>query len=146
MFTNLLNILVSGVAFGVLLFLMAGGLSITLGLMNFANMAHGSFAMIGGYATVTLMQRLDWPFFLTLPAAALVAGVLGYALERLLFRRLYRSSDLEQVLLTIGVVFISIACATFFWGPIQQPIRLPPYLNYQLQFGPFDINSSRAIL
>ena len=143
MFTNLLNIFVSGVAFGVLLFLMAGGLSITLGLMNFANMAHGSFAMAGGYATVTLMQRLDWPFFLTLPAAALIAGLLGYVFERLLFRRLYRSSDLEQALLTIGLVFISVACATFFWGPAQQPIRVPAYLNYQIQFGPFDINSYR---
>jgi branched-chain amino acid transport system permease protein len=141
--TNLINILISGVAFGILLFLMAGGLSITLGLMNFANMAHGSFAMLGGYVAVTGMQKLGWPFLLALPAAALAAGVLGYLLERLLFRRLYGASDLEQVLLTIGVVFVSIAAATFFWGAAQQPVRLPAWLNQQIQFGPFDINSYR---
>lgn len=144
MLANSANILISGVAFGILLFLMAGGLSITLGLMNFANMAHGSLAMLGGYITVTLMQRFDWPFFLTLPAAAIGAAAVGAVLELTLFRRLYRVSDLEQVLLTVGLVFVSIAAATFFWGPTQQPLRLPPYLNSQIQIGFIDVNAYRV--
>ena len=123
-----LGVLFDGFAYGMLLFLLSVGLSVTLGMMNFVNLAHGSFAMLGAYVTVTLMA-LGWPFLATLPAAFLVTGVTSVAFERSLFRRLYRASDLQQVLLTLGLVFISVAAAAWFYGTMQQPIRLPAYLR-----------------
>jgi branched-chain amino acid transport system permease protein len=122
------GILFDGFAYGMLLFLLSVGLSVTLGMMNFVNLAHGSFAMLGAYVTVTLMA-LGWPFLATLPAAFLITGVTSVAFERSLFRRLYRASDLQQVLLTLGLVFISVAAAAWFYGTMQQPIRLPAYLR-----------------
>jgi branched-chain amino acid transport system permease protein len=122
------GVLFDGFAYGMLLFLLSVGLSVTLGMMNFVNLAHGSFAMLGAYVTVTLMA-LGWPFLATLPAAFLITGVASVAFERSLFRRLYRASDLQQVLLTLGLVFISVAAAAWFYGTMQQPIRLPAYLR-----------------
>jgi branched-chain amino acid transport system permease protein len=118
-----------GFAYGMLLFLMSVGLSVTLGMMNFVNLAHGSFAMIGGYVTVTLMNHLGWPFLATLPAAFLVAAVFSVAFERTLFRRLYQATDLDQVLLTIGLVFMSIAAVAYIYGTELQPIHVPDYLR-----------------
>jgi branched-chain amino acid transport system permease protein len=122
------GVLFDGFAYGMLLFMLSVGLSVTLGMMNFVNLAHGSFAMLGAYVTVTLMA-LGWPFLATLPAAFLITGVTSVAFERSLFRRLYRASDLQQVLLTLGLVFISVAAAAWFYGTMQQPIRLPAYLR-----------------
>src|SRR5687767_5385516 len=102
-----LGVLFDGVAYGMHLFLLSVGLSVTLGMMNFVNLAHCSFAMLGGYATVTLMQRFGWPFLATLPAAFVLAAAASVVLERTLYRRLYRAGDLDQCLLTIGIVFIS---------------------------------------
>ena len=124
-----LGVLVDGLAYGMLLFILSVGLSVTLGLMNFVNLAHGSFAMLGGYVTVTLMHRLGWPFLATLPVAFLAAALASLVLERLLYRRLYRASDLDQCLLTIGIVFISVASAAYVYGTTQQPIQTPPYLR-----------------
>jgi branched-chain amino acid transport system permease protein len=118
-----------GFAYGMLLFLMSVGLSVTLGMMNFVNLAHGSFAMLGGYVTVTLMNRFGWPFLATLPAAFLIAAVVSVAFERTLFRRLYQSSDLDQVLLTIGLVFMSIAAVAYIYGTESQPIHVPDFLR-----------------
>jgi branched-chain amino acid transport system permease protein len=123
-----LGVLFDGFAYGMLLFLLSVGLSVTLGMMNFVNLAHGSFAMLGAYVTVTLMER-GWPFFATLPCAFLAAAIISVALERTLFRRLYRASDLQQVLLTLGVVFVSVAAAAWLYGTMQQPVRLPAYLR-----------------
>ena len=122
------GVLFDGFAYGMLLFLLSVGLSVTLGMMNFVNLAHGSFAMLGAYVTVTLMG-LGWPFLATLPCAFLIAAAVSVAFERSLFRRLYRASDLQQVLLTLGVVFISIAAAAWFYGTMQQPIRVPAWLR-----------------
>jgi len=129
MFGSLLGVLFDGLAYGMLLFLLSVGLSVTLGMMNFVNLAHCSFAMIGGYVTVTLMNELNWPFFATLPCAFAAAGIASVALERTLYRRLYRASDLDQCLLTIGIVFVSVAVAAYIYGTIQQPVQLPPYLR-----------------
>ena len=99
------GVLFDGLAYGMLLFLLSVGLSVTLGMMNFVNLAHCSFAMLGGYVTVTLMNALGWPFLATLPIAFVAAAATSVVLERVFFRRFYRASDLEQCLLTIGVVF-----------------------------------------
>jgi branched-chain amino acid transport system permease protein len=125
----LLGVLFDGLAYGMLLFLLSVGLSVTLGMMNFVNLAHLSFAMLGGYVTVTLMNGLGWPFLATLPGAFLAAAAVSVGLERTLYRRLYRSSDLDQVLLTIGLAFISVAGAAYIFGTVLQPIQMPPYLR-----------------
>jgi branched-chain amino acid transport system permease protein len=131
--TSVFGVLFDGFAYGMLLFLLSVGLSVTLGMMNFVNLAHCTFAMIGGYATVTLMNSMGWPFLATLPVAFIAAAVISVVFERTMFRRLYRSSDLDQCLLTIGLVFVSIACAAWLYGTIQQPVNLPNYLRGSFQ-------------
>ena len=139
------GVLFDGFAYGMLLFLLSVGLSVTLGMMNFVNLAHGSFAMLGAYVTVTLMA-LGWPFFATLPCAFLAAALVSVAFERTLFRRLYRASDLQQVLLTLGVVFISVAAAAWCYGTMQQPMRLPAYLRSHVTFAAINFSIYRLFL
>src|SRR6476646_8031816 len=109
MLSSLGGVLFDGFAYGMLLFLLSVGLSVTLGMMNFVNLAHCSFAMVGGYATVHLAGKLGWPFLATLPVAFLAAAAVSVVLERTLYRRLYRATDLDQCLFTIGIVFMSVA-------------------------------------
>ena len=123
------GVLFDGFAYGMLLFLLSVGLSVTLGMMNFVNLAHCAFAMLGGYTVVTLMNVYRWPFLATLPLAFLVAAMTSVAFERTLYRRLYRAAELDQVLLTIGLTFMSVAAAAYFFGTVQQPIVTPPYLR-----------------
>src|SRR5882757_8163907 len=113
MITSVFGVLFDGFAYGMLLFLLSVGLSVTLGMMNFVNLAHCTFGMIGGYVTVTLMNGAGWPFLATLPVAFVVAAAISVVFERTMFRRLYRSSDLDQCLLTIGLVFVSIASTAY---------------------------------
>ena len=141
-----LNVLIGGVAFGFVLFLMAGGLSITLGLMGFANMAHAAFAMIGGYAAALLIGKLGMPFIPAIVAAALIAAAAGALFERLLFHRFYQATELDQVLLTIGVVYVAIAAATYLVGPEQATIALPAWLEGNVVLGPLEINAYRLFL
>src|SRR5262252_373939 len=129
MIASAFGVLFDGFAYGMLLFLLSVGLSVTLGMMNFVNLAHCSFAMLGGYVTVSLTNALGWPFLATLPLAFLSAAVVSVVLERVLYRRLYRATDLDQCLLTIGIVFISVAVAAYIYGTIQQPVKLPDYLR-----------------
>ena len=125
----MLTILFDGVAYGMLLFVLACGLSVTLGLMNFINLAHGAFAMVGGYATALLMNRGGVPFFATLPAAFLIPAALGVVLERTLYRRLYGASPLDQVLFTIGLVFMAMPIASYFIGSEPEQVHLPEWLS-----------------
>jgi branched-chain amino acid transport system permease protein len=115
-----------------LLFLLSVGLSVTLGMMNFVNLAHCAFAMLGGYVAVTLNQS-GWPFLATLPFAFLATAAFSVVLERVLYRRLYRASELDQVLLTIGLAFIAVATAAYVFGTVQQPINTPSYLRGSTQ-------------
>ena len=135
MLSSLGGVLFDGFAYGMLLFLLSVGLSVTLGMMNFVNLAHCSFAMIGGYATVTLINKAGWPFLATLPVAFLAAAVVAIPLERVFFRRLYRASDLDQCLLTIGLVFISVAAFAWFYTSDQQSAPLPSFLQGSIQAG-----------
>src|SRR5690242_2636294 len=129
MIGSLFGVLFDGFAYGMLLFLLSVGLSVTLGMMNFVNLAHCAFAMLGGYVTVTLMNRFGWPFFATLPFAFLLAALVSVVFERTLYRRLYRASELDQVLLTIGLAFVSVAAAAYVYGTVQQPVQMPAYLR-----------------
>jgi branched-chain amino acid transport system permease protein len=143
---RLVSLLFDGLAYGMLLFVLSVGLSVTLGLMNFVNLAHGSFAMIGGYATVTLMQKAGWPFLATLPVAFLAAAAASLVLERVLYRRLYRATELDQSLLTIGIVFVSVAMAAYIFGTTQQPVELPAYIRGRITFGEFNFGVYRIFL
>ena len=131
----MLTILFDGVAYGMLLFVLACGLAITLGLMNFVNLAHGAFAMVGGYTTVIAMQKLGLPYFATLPLAFLAAAALGLILEPTLYRRLYNKPHFDQVLFSIGIAFMSVAAMDFFMGASQQNIRLPEFLRGRTEIG-----------
>lgn len=139
-------VIFDGVAYGMLLFLIGVGLSITMGLMNFVNLAHGSFAMVGGYAASVLMSRFGLGFGLSLAAAFVAAAVLGAMLEFVFYRRLYRAHPLDQVLLSIGVVFVSIAAFTYFFGPTMQPFTLPPALDGQVSLAGLEVGRYRLFL
>src|ERR1700751_611850 len=130
----MLTILYDGIAYGMLLFVLACGLSVTLGLMNFINLAHGSFAMAGGYCTVILVNRLGVPFALGVLLAFLVTAALGGLLERTLYVHVYARSHLDQVLFTIGLVFMSVAAIDYVMGSAQQFVEIPHVLQ-----GKFDV-------
>jgi branched-chain amino acid transport system permease protein len=146
MITSILGVLFDGFAYGMLLFLLSVGLSVTLGMMNFVNLAHCTFAMIGGYVSVTLMNSMGWPFLATLPMAFIAAAAISVAFERTMFYRLYRSSDLDQCLLTIGLVFVSVATAAYIYGTIQQPVNLPNYLRGSIHVGDLTFGVYRIFL
>jgi branched-chain amino acid transport system permease protein len=140
------SLLFDGFAYGMLLFVLSVGLSVTLGMMNFVNLAHGAFAMVGGYIAIALMNKAGWPFFATLPIAFIAAAIFSVVLERVLYRRLYRATDLDQSLLTIGIVFMSIAIAAYLFGTNQQPVQLPEYLRGRIVFGDFSFGVYRLFL
>jgi branched-chain amino acid transport system permease protein len=130
----MLTLLFDGIAYGMLLFVLAVGLAVTLGLMNFINLAHGAFAMAGGYITVLAMNRFGVPFLACLPLAFVGAALLGALLEPLLYRRMYAKPHLDQVLFSIGLVFIAVTAVDYVVGGMQQNIQVPTWLQ-----GRFDI-------
>ena len=147
MLPPIFGVLFDGIAYGMLLFVLSVGLSVTLGLMNFVNLAHCAFAMLGGYVTVTSGQY----FRLAVPGD--VAGRLhrrrrrpASCCERVLYRRLYRASDLDQVLLTIGLAFISVSVAAYIFGTIQQPIATPAALRGSIDFFGIGLGNYRLFL
>ena len=146
MIGNIIGVLFDGIAYGSLLFIIAVGLSVTLGLMNFINLAHGAFAMLGGYVCVLLMTRAGVPFLASLPVAFVASAAVGIALERTLYQRLYRATHLDQVMFSIGLVFMSVAAATWFFGPSQQPVRLPEFLRGQVNVLGIDLGAYRVFL
>lgn len=129
------TILVFGVAYAMLLFIISVGLSITMGLMGFVNLAHGSFAMVGGYITVKLVTPLGVPYLLALVIAFVAVAALGVVLERVLYRKVYDRPELDQVLFTIGIVFASVAGVSFIWGHDPQNIQLPEILRGDIDLG-----------
>src|SRR3954468_14002806 len=131
----LISILFHGLAYAMVLYIVSVGLSVTMGLMGFVNLAHGVFAMAGGYVTVTLMNRYAVPFGLALLTAFIVIAVISVGLERTLYARLYGAGELEQVLFTIGLNFMAVAVVRYLWGPVPQPISLPAVLSGQLDLG-----------
>jgi branched-chain amino acid transport system permease protein len=141
-----LGILFDGLAYGMLLFLISIGLSVTMGLMGFVNLAHGAFAMFGGYLATVLMQQAGWPFLATLPAAFVVVALASVAVERMLYRRLYRRGPLDQVLFTIGLTFMAVAGITWMFGPSQQPVVLPDFLQGQTRVMGLDFGIYRLFL
>jgi branched-chain amino acid transport system permease protein len=129
------SILFDGLAYAMFLFITSVGLSVTMGLMNFVNLAHGAFAMIGGYIVVSLTRSYGVGFIPSLIIAAVTVALISVRFERRLYRRFYRATDLEQVLLTIGLAFMAIATFTYFYGPIPKSVPLPDWLQGSVNFG-----------
>jgi branched-chain amino acid transport system permease protein len=142
----MLTILFDGVAYGMLLFVLACGLSVTLGLMNFVNLAHGAFAMAGGYVTVVLVNRWGVPFLLGLPLAFLAGAALGAVFERTLYVHVYAKSHLDQVLFTIGLVFMSVAAVDYVMGSSQQFVNIPVMLQGQFDLGGVGVGRYRLMI
>ena len=131
----MLTLLFDGIAYGMLLFVLALGLAVTMGLMNFINLAHGAFAMAGGYVLILLMQRAGWPFLACLPAAFFITAAAGALLERTIYRPMYGKPHLDQVLFSIGLTFMAVAAVDFLVGSSQQNVQLPEWLRQRFEFG-----------
>src|ERR1700747_674347 len=144
--TTLFPILFDGVAYGMLLFVLACGLAVTLGLMNFVNLAHGAFAMTGGYICAVLVNNQGWPFFAALPLAFVVSAAIGAALERTLYRHLYTRSHLDQVLFSVGLVFMSVAAVDYIMGSSRIFIKLPSALEGQFDLFGVGIGRYRLMI
>ena len=132
---DVVSILLGGLAAGMVLFIVSVGLSITMGLMGFVNLAHGGFAMLGGYVIVLSVNRLGVPFIPALALGFIVIAAVSVVFERLFYSRLYRAAELDQVLFTIGLVFVMISSVTLIVGPENQPLMLPSWLQGQIDLG-----------
>jgi branched-chain amino acid transport system permease protein len=142
-----ISILFHGLALAAVLYLVSVGLSVTMGLMGVVNLAHGVFAVAGGYVTVTIMRALGNDSLpLALLAAIVIVAVASVPIEMVLYRRLYGRSDLEQVLLTIGLAFMAVAAAKYVWGPLSQPFHPPDYLSGQIDIAGRDFPAYRSFL
>jgi branched-chain amino acid transport system permease protein len=142
----MLTILFDGIAYGMLLFVLACGLSVTLGLMNFVNLAHGAFAMAGGYITLVLVNRAGLPFFAGLAIAFLVAALIGVLFERTLYVHVYGKSHLDQVLFTIGLVFMSVAAVDYVMGSQQVFIHIPSALQGRFEIFGVGVGRYRLLI
>ena len=144
--TLLANILIDGIAYGMVLFIISVGLSVTLGLMRFVNLAHGAFAMTGGYIAAWLIRDQGLSFYLAAPLAVLSTGFIGGLMEVVVLRRLYRRTELQQVLFTIGLTFLFVATANLMVGPEVQLITLPPLLSQAVDLGIRTLPAQRLLV
>ena len=142
----MLTLLFDGIAYGMLLFVLSVGLAVTMGLMNFINLAHGAFAMAGGYVTVLAMNRWGVPFLATLPLAFVFTAALGALFERTLYRPMYNRPHLDQVLFSIGLVFMAVTAVDYFIGSQQQMISVPSWLQGRFDLAAVGIGKYRLFI
>ncbi len=140
------SVLFYGVAYGMVLYVISVGLSITMGMMGIANLAHGVFAMCGGYILVTALAKYQIPFPIALALSFLIVAFFSVFLDRLLYKHIYDAPELEQVLFSIALIFISIAIARLIYGTLQQPVMLPEYLKDQFTFLGRDFPAYRVFI
>jgi branched-chain amino acid transport system permease protein len=143
---TIISIVFDGVAYAMFLFIISVGLSVTMGLMGFVNLAHGAFAMAGGYLVLTASQSWGVPFLASLVITFVVVGCASVIFERTLYARLYGAGELDQVLMTIGLAFVAIATYTFFYGPLPQTIHVPDYLAGEIRLGARSFPTYRVFL
>ncbi len=147
---HILDIIVSvvfdGVSFAIVLFIISVGLSVTMGLMGFVNLAHGAFAMIGGYCAASAITQFGMPFLVAVLLSAFTTGLISIPFERYLYRPLYQATLIDQAKLTIGLVFISVAMTTMIWGPLNVQLQIPDYLSGQIDLGFRKFPAYRAFL
>src|SRR4051812_37550046 len=129
---SLVSVAFHGLAYGMILYAISVGLSVTMSLMGFVNLAHGVFAMAGGYLMITLMERTGMPWLPAIVLSCLTGALGSIFLERLLYSRLYGATELEQVLFTFGLIFIAVAVARLIYGPNPFAAPLPEYLKGQV--------------
>jgi branched-chain amino acid transport system permease protein len=132
---TLISILFTGTAYAMVLYIISVGLSITMGLLGIANLAHGAFAMAGGYLLITLLNRLTLPFGLALVLSALIVAGFSVVLERLLYARVYKAGEFDQVLLSMGLIFVASAIAQYVYGPIPKTVAVPSSLTGNIDLG-----------
>ncbi|MCL6593622.1 MAG: branched-chain amino acid ABC transporter permease, partial [Alicyclobacillus sp.] len=125
--------LLTGVAYGMVYFMIAAGLTIILGVMNVVNLAHGSFYLIGAYTAYTVLQQ-HVSFWLAAVASVVVSVVLGILVERVFIRRVY-GKELEQVLLTFGLAFMIADAAKWIWGSDMKSIAIPKLFDFSIPVG-----------
>jgi branched-chain amino acid transport system permease protein len=142
----LTTIIVFGLAYAMLLFIISVGLSITMGLMGFVNLAHGAFAMVGGYLIVTFVSQLHVPFVPALLLAFVAVAAISVVFERGLYQWLYKRPELDQVLMSIGLVLFSVFVVTWFWGPNPITIALPEFLRGEVDLGIKSIPAYRLFM
>lgn len=140
------GVLFNGLSSAMILYVIAIGMSLTMGMMRFVNLAHGSFAMAGGYCLVFFGEQLGLPFWFSIVLSTVFVALASAVLERLLYRRLYGASELEQVLFSIGLIFVASALARYFFGPSTQNVTVPPALSAQITVGTFSASSYRTML
>jgi branched-chain amino acid transport system permease protein len=129
--SSVVSVAFHGIAYGMFLYVISVGLSVTMGLMGFVNLAHGVFAMAGGYILTSMVSRFGVSFPIAIALASILVAAGSVILERLLYSRLYSAGELEQVLFSIGLVFMAMAVARMIFGTLQQPVLLPDYLKGQ---------------
>jgi branched-chain amino acid transport system permease protein len=144
--SSLVSVAFHGLAYGMILYVISVGLSVTMGLMGFTNLAHGVFAMTGGYVLVVSLSKFDIPFPLALLLCFGLVALVSVVLERTLYSRLYGETELEQVLFTIGLIYMSVAAARLIFGTLQQPVILPEYLKGQFSLLGRDFPAYRVFL
>ncbi len=137
---------VDGVAYGMILFLMSVGLTITLGVMRIANLAHCAFAMAGGYIAFALVRSGYFSLFTALPLAVAATMLIGAGLERSLYRWVYATGQLGQILMTIGLVFVVVATANLLFGSNLNAIALPSWLSQTYFYGSVTISAYRVFI
>ena len=133
--SSVVSVAFHGLAYGMILYAISVGLSVTMGLMGFVNLAHGVFAMAGGYLMISAMSRLGLPWLPALLVSCIAVALASMVLERLLYSRLYAAGELEQVLFTIGLIFVAVALARLAYGPLPQAAPLPDYMKGQIELG-----------
>lgn len=132
---SILSVAVDAFAYGMVLFVISIGLSVTMGLMRVVNLAHGAFAMIGGYIASYAAQSLGLGYAAAILLAIFGTIVIAVPIERLLYRRIYGAPELTQVLMTIGITFMIIGIANYVFGPTLKTIPLPPQLQGSVDLG-----------
>jgi len=143
---HLSNIVIDGVVYGMVLFIISVGLSVTMGLMRFINLAHGAFAMAGGYVAALLVREQGWPFLVGVFAALVITMLVAAVIENFVFCHLYKRSELQQVLFTIGSTFVCIATANFLAGAYIQQLPLPEWMQGSMALGDRTLPRQRAVV
>ncbi len=144
--STFLTLTVDGVSYGMMLFLISVGLTITLGVMRVVNLMHSAFAMIGGYFALWFMQAGGMHYFVALPLGVLVTMAVSLVLERTLYQWVYQANALGQLLITIGMAFVLTAVAKNLAGPQIQSLVLPAALTGQMSLGGFNVSVYRLFV
>tara|TARA_R110000851_G_scaffold333533_1_gene515295 strand:- start:131450 stop:132325 length:876 start_codon:yes stop_codon:yes gene_type:complete len=144
--STFLTLTIDGVSYGMMLFLISVGLTITLGVMRVVNLTHSAFAMIGGFIALWLMKTTGMHFFLALPLSIIATMIISLIMERTLYQWVYKSNPLGQLLMTIGMTFVITALVKNLAGPQIQTITLPAALTGQLSLGDMSISVYRLFV